>query len=988
MATDRGLQSLALRDFSLGPNLVDAPDKIDPRQVQDCRNTLHDQKAGVVLTRPGCGLIDTVTGDLPLIREFSYVKSSGTKINIVQRSDFAIFYSTDLATWTQLQPATAAAVALTFTSGCSFKVFEDMCWITNKTEAVVLFDGTYSWVLNGETYTGSHFPPGKATGWVTPSVPRGKLIELGPDRLIIANTTNNPSEIRISNFYNAAGNDIYAYDADAWPAVNQLAVAQDDGTSVTSINMYQGNLIAFKNKSMYVIRGSSPAYYQIDKIATTVGTGSPLTVKIYKNLLIFLGPDGIYSYNGATVQKLSNQMQPLFDTIKTPDTSQLAWLLTSTADFNEGDYGDSTSVAGDRIMQLPQTIDAVWDECTKSQVVLSDDSVITDFSASIAASGYIPLSAFSTNSDWGSNYANAIDSNRTTFALLNDRTSGGADVYFEITPTVASVRTIAIYGSHHPIEYAAYLYLEAWDGSSWIPLVSPLPNFGSGYLNPGCYYYSTETPMTYSKYRLRGHTAETWPYVWDLHSFELYEYAPSSIILPTIDFGYTPESLGNFAACATIQTGTSVVFQTRTSADGTSWEDWQIVINGGAISSTANRYLQWKAYLLNSGTTSPALSYGYTGAEWISPKKTLDATPASWGRLEVAYAPNSQTAKIYMRTAATSDGLDAASWVEQTPGAMISGVTLNKYIQLYVFLNTTLYSQLPSVDAIIVNYNVGSSTIQEACAEVFGERYFLSVTSANGTYSDTVIPMNIKSDGAGVVFGIFSGWNVASMCLVGSKLYAGSAIDGDLIELWTGKNDMDVAIDSWFTTKDLSFSVADNQKTVRYMWINADQSWDSTLNVYYSYDEQAEVALACALAFGGRFNGRISLAAGNKGKMLRIRFQNSRLNQGLEVVGCEIYYRVLPLRNLGASIGGGMGAASWTQATRPSSPYDGQTGRNLDFNGLEEYVGSLGRWRILSGTWTTATRPLTTSIAPGSRGNNTDTGIGPDYWNGTEWENN
>jgi hypothetical protein len=78
---------------------------------------------------------------------------------------------------------------------------------------------------------------------------------------------------------------------------------------------------------------------------------------------------------------------------------------------------------------------------------------------------------------------------------------------------------------------------------------------------------------------------------------------------------------------------------------------------------------------------------------------------------------------------------------------------------------------------------------------------------------------------------------------------------------------------------------------------------------------------------------------------------------------------------------------AWTTATRPVAPFDGQTGRNTDFNGLEEYVASLGKWRILSGTWTTNTRPVTTLLAAGSRGDNTDTGMGPDYWNGTDWEN-
>ncbi len=78
-------------------------------------------------------------------------------------------------------------------------------------------------------------------------------------------------------------------------------------------------------------------------------------------------------------------------------------------------------------------------------------------------------------------------------------------------------------------------------------------------------------------------------------------------------------------------------------------------------------------------------------------------------------------------------------------------------------------------------------------------------------------------------------------------------------------------------------------------------------------------------------------------------------------------------------------SASWTVATRPSSPFDGQTGKNTDYDGLEVYVTSQSGWMILTGRWTTATRPTTTDIISGSKGYNTDTGMGEELWDGTNW---
>lgn len=77
-------------------------------------------------------------------------------------------------------------------------------------------------------------------------------------------------------------------------------------------------------------------------------------------------------------------------------------------------------------------------------------------------------------------------------------------------------------------------------------------------------------------------------------------------------------------------------------------------------------------------------------------------------------------------------------------------------------------------------------------------------------------------------------------------------------------------------------------------------------------------------------------------------------------------------------------AFTWTVATRPANPATGERGYNTDFNGFEYYNGS--KWMIESGTWTTATRPVTTNIAAGSQGYNSDTGYALEAWNGTDWQ--
>src|SRR5690606_35444907 len=82
--------------------------------------------------------------------------------------------------------------------------------------------------------------------------------------------------------------------------------------------------------------------------------------------------------------------------------------------------------------------------------------------------------------------------------------------------------------------------------------------------------------------------------------------------------------------------GTSVQFETRTSADGTTWSTWQPTGAGGAIASPANRYIQYRLNLATSDSTlspevrqvviSPASTTRDTTVADLSQCSTLNGT--------------------------------------------------------------------------------------------------------------------------------------------------------------------------------------------------------------------------------------------------------------------------------------------------------------------------------------------------------------------------
>lgn len=78
------------------------------------------------------------------------------------------------------------------------------------------------------------------------------------------------------------------------------------------------------------------------------------------------------------------------------------------------------------------------------------------------------------------------------------------------------------------------------------------------------------------------------------------------------------------------------------------------------------------------------------------------------------------------------------------------------------------------------------------------------------------------------------------------------------------------------------------------------------------------------------------------------------------------------------------GTTTWATADRPTDLSDGLTGYNTDYQGLETYIESIGKWFVMSGIWEVATRPATASLAPGSQGYNSELNQ-IESWDGSSW---
>jgi hypothetical protein len=107
---------------------------------------------------------------------------------------------------------------------------------------------------------------------------------------------------------------------------------------------YLGELVFFKDRSIYIVTGNGPEQYSINKTPSIVGTLYFRSIAILKNLIIFLGNDGVYSFNGRETSLISLKIKPIVDKLQQLLVDIGRWTQTSKADFDTGTLTDTEDI--------------------------------------------------------------------------------------------------------------------------------------------------------------------------------------------------------------------------------------------------------------------------------------------------------------------------------------------------------------------------------------------------------------------------------------------------------------------------------------------------------------------------------------------------------------------------------------------------------------------------------------------------------------------
>jgi hypothetical protein len=303
-----------------------------------------------------------------------------------------------------------------------------------------------------------------------------------------------------------------------------------------------------------------------------------------------------------------------------------------------------------------------------------------------------------------------------------------------------------------------------------------------------------------------------------------------------LDYGMVPATYGTFQPQFATPSSSSISWYMRSSAsaDMSSPTAWIVVTPGSAIPAgvTLQRYVQWQAIISPStdGTQTPQINDVFFAGEWYSAVEDLGATPTGWqwGNFLSTYQLNANTITFWMRSGTTSGNCTSASWVQQTNGTPVTGVTLNRYIQVKILFDQPNAQIQPICYGFNVAYYTGAN-IEKPCAYVYNKEYCLNVADVGQTINNLVWRY---SSALSYFLPRTNKYNNVYWMDEGILLSGASTLEGAVRINEIGNSDDGVAIDAWFTTKNTQLDEATTMILRRFVaTYSSDQPWIFSFSV-------------------------------------------------------------------------------------------------------------------------------------------------------------
>lgn len=837
--------------------------RINDSDSQDARNVLTD--SGSLEKRLGNRRIISlgVSQDIRAVHEF--ITTGGTKYVVFHSSNSV--YQTDLG---------GSPVALTTTS-TSYEI--DAASIFGNIYVVNGFDPSWSW-------------NGTSTAAVA-GMPKCKYIVAANERIYCANTDTSNIRVSVSSFGGAGYWTVPSIRTADSPAYFDFGKA--DGTGITCFKETPWGKFVGKPTKSFILKGYDNNTYYIRPVDPQIGCVDNRTVQMVEGNLIWLGQNGVYSWNGAGAPGLiSREVDPDMKAIRQLASNKAFWNVSSQAEFQAGNLTpigagapvDATTTPGSIFMTSTTFVDTSSANFTAGTMTRTSTDTIGSVTLwlttrTIYGGDFVDGGAWLTGTNACSGTADGGTCTFGTRPITVACPSGNAKCGFLCEESGLAPMSQSACLGNDPLAYVIVSTFQWVDGcGTTLCTVQAASAIGSGggSLYIGGITFSTRTYISITNSSLGGSyslelttmTGNGFYLSWDskrncnscsgcalinngvpgycrdvsVSNVRISSYPSSgTFVSRTFDTTVaTPTFSGMTVDYSSGSIGT-LTFKEQDSADGASWGT-AVAITPPAQPTLQRRYWRYEGdFATTSGTVTATINQvgtmtATTTGYYYSDVHFIGTALTSWLAFDAAESVVGSGSATYGVRAATYSFTSTAAtpaWTAQTNHQNIVASTGT---------STSLYYQWRALFSIpyatnTISISDGNSQWQEGTAVPaasfgFEQRYGLCAMFSTTT---------IKNDRCAVYqrnqkWTFFDGPSYYSIGMFDKIPTAGSGNgDGLVWQILRPNlyNDDGTAINAYWTTKDFTLGSPFNEKVLHEMWVDAAyNTYASSVTVGYS----------------------------------------------------------------------------------------------------------------------------------------------------------
>lgn len=751
---------------------------------------------------------------------------------------------------------------------------------------------------------------GATKTWYTS--PLGTMVEMTPDRLVIAGVAG-----ALSTLYHSKAGDFTNFsvgidDPDAF-----TEVIASPGSRITHIRYGCGKLLWWKNRSFGYLLGETQSNVEPVIVSDTVGTQDNDSAIDPGGTVWFRAQDGhIYSYDCQQLEKRSTAITPNIQTAG--DRTSNSYNLTTQPDWQSGtivptDKLSTTLISGDVVpssFTATETTAADWAQGTLSSLEIGGNSII--------------ISTLTSTSGWNSwspgniGFPSAWSPLTNCGAFTTDK--GGDGTILELSNGSSSINlVVSLVDANTNAVITSSTHTYADNSCSWTQRTLTVGSShgrrraklkfsgptGSPFLTNG---FSAAVTLTggdityYTKSDIQSGVRH-WFVDSNLNvSNAIAEGGLSSISQGTYrskvyNVGFTP-SYASLSYTASLNDFTPAFSIQHASSTNGAWSD----LGTAADTSYANaeQYLRFISTFTVSGNDDALTSLDdvtllarSSGTFYTTVVNRPNLS--SWDTLNATYNISGSSVAFYLRssTSAFTTLSSTPAWTGQTVGSVIS-IATGTYMQGRVDFAVTASSHAVALNDLTINWFEGSAS-DKAYATYFSDAIWWSVAYGAGiTTNNYIFRYDLLN----------AGWTLYNFGSNGfltqnNNLYFGSPSSDSIFRFGGSTSDNGSAINSYWKSKDYSGSDPWVDNTYKQLDVYATRNQNETLTVTYGVGTSTNTTsynISLSTSSSSVVVHKKLLPIGKNGPTFNVQVGDNSSSSSWEVLGFRFVYDPLSYR--------------------------------------------------------------------------------------------